>query len=189
MNGDEEEPLPLARALPRSGPFPITALGDALGAAASAFQEITQAPIDICANAALGVAALAGQAHADIVLPTGEAKPISLYIVTIARSGERKTSVDGRALVPVKEKQAALRQRYQEEIIAYTNVKAAWEAQRKKILNDKKLEFDGQKAALERLGAEPQAPLTPVLVANEPTIEGLAKLLSLGQPLHWCLLF
>ena len=65
--------------------------------------------MDICANAALAVAALAGQAHADIVLPTGEVKPISLFIVTVARSGERKTSVDYRALVPVKERQAALR--------------------------------------------------------------------------------
>lgn len=174
--------LPLVRLIPKAEPFPIDALGVPLRAAASAIQAATQAPIDICGNAVLAGAALAAQAHADVVMPTGEAKPISLFMLTVARSGERKTSVDQRSLVPVKEHQAALRSLYENEIEIYVNGRDAFEAQRKKILGDKKLTYESRKAELDRLGSGPKPPLTPVLMCPEPTIEGLVKLLIDGQP-------
>ncbi len=93
---DDEEPLPLYRSLPAADPYPIEALG-ALEGPARALQAQTQAPIDIAANSVLATGSLACQPHADIDLPTGEAKPLSLYIVTVASSGERKTSNDARA--------------------------------------------------------------------------------------------
>jgi hypothetical protein len=178
---DEEEPLPLYRSLPAADPYPIEALG-ALEAPVRALQAQTQAPIDIAANSVLATCSLACQPHADIELPTGEAKPLGLYIVTVAPSGERKTSNDARSLVPVKEREEELRQCYEKEIQSYLDALDVWKAERNKTINNKKLGQQEKREALAHLGGGPKGPLTPVLVCHEPTIEGLAKMLVDGQP-------
>jgi hypothetical protein len=147
-----------------------------------ALQAQTQAPIDIAANSVLATCSLACQPHADIELPTGEAKPLSLYIVTVASSGERKTSNDARALVPVKEREEELRRCYEKEIQSYLDALDVWKAERSKTIGNKKLGQQEKREALARLGGGPKGPLTPVLVCHEPTIEGLAKMLVDGQP-------
>jgi hypothetical protein len=176
------DPLPLARSLPPADPYPVDALGADMAAAARAFQAKTQAPIAICANAVLAVACLAAQAHADIELPTDEVKPISLFLVTIARSGERKTSNDNLALTPVKTRESELRVAHDAAAIEHENALAAWEAERKQIANKKKSNFAERKEALDQLGPQPKPPLSPIIVCHEPTFEGLARLLIDGQP-------
>jgi hypothetical protein len=138
--------------------------------------------MDICGNAVLAVAGLAAQAHADVELPTGEVKPLSLFLMSIAPSGERKTSTDNLALRPVREQETALRREHELASGAHDIAFAAWDAERKKILADKRLDFDRRKVSLERLGPEPKAPLSPIIVCHEPTFEGLARLLMNGQP-------
>jgi hypothetical protein len=179
-NGDD--PLPLVRSMPPADVFPVSALGQVMSEAATAFQAKTQAPMDICGNAVLAVAGLAAQAHADVVLPTGEAKPLSLYLVTIAPSGERKTSTDSLALVPVREREISLRQEHELASSDHENAHAAWDAERKLILANKKIDLTSRKALLDALGPEPKPPLSPIIVCHEPTFEGLARLLIDGQP-------
>ena len=176
------DPLPLLRSLPAMGNFPVEALGSLMGPAAQAFQAKTQAPMDICASAVLAVAGLAAQAHADVRLPTGEVKPLSLYLLAIARSGERKTSADVHALTAVKGRETELREGYEVAFLDYRNARDAWEAERKRIVQNKKLNLEARKRALDELGAEPKPPLAPLLICHEPTFEGLAKLLINGQP-------
>src|ERR1700746_4103732 len=74
-----EPPRPLMRELPPADPFPTDALGDVLAAAAVAIHDRVQAPIAICGQSVLATAALATQAHADVVLAigSGPAKPLS----------------------------------------------------------------------------------------------------------------
>lgn len=99
----EEGPLPLRRPLPPAPRFPLEALGGgALRDAVEAIHMATQAPLAICANSVLAAFSLAAQAQADVVLPTGSAKPLALFLVTVAASGERKSSVDELALAPVR---------------------------------------------------------------------------------------
>ena len=81
----------------------------------------------------------------------------------------------------MKERQTALRQFYEKEIKTYINKRDAYSAERKKSLGDKKKDFAQKTAALEAI-EEPQAPLTPMLICAEPTIEGLAKALVGGHP-------
>ena len=61
-----------------------------------AIQDKVQAPIAICAQSVLAAATLAVQGRADVQLPTGQSRPISGYFITVAGSGERKTSADRR---------------------------------------------------------------------------------------------
>ncbi len=85
-----EPPRPLARELPPADPFPVEALGPILRPAAEAIHDKVQAPVAIGAQSVLGAAALAVQGHADIELPTGHAKPISDFFVTIAESASAR---------------------------------------------------------------------------------------------------
>jgi hypothetical protein len=80
-----EPPLPLVRELPPAHSYPTAALGP-LRAAAAAIDDIVQAPIAIAGQSVLAAAALATQAHANVILPTQEAKPLSLYCATVAAS-------------------------------------------------------------------------------------------------------
>ena len=85
-----EPPRPLFRELSRADPFPIDALGDVLGPAASAIHDRVQAPIALGGQSVLAAAALTVQAHADVVLPigSGQAKPVADYFLTVAETGE-----------------------------------------------------------------------------------------------------
>src|SRR5262245_24449344 len=90
-SGVPEHPLPLRRPLPEPEPFPITGLG-VLKEAAEAIHDLTQAPVAIAGQSVLAAGALAVQPHANIILPTGQRRPTSCYFLTVAHSGERKTS-------------------------------------------------------------------------------------------------
>lgn len=85
-----ESPQPLMREIPPGAPFPMEALGP-LRQAVEAVADISQAPIAIAAQSALSVASLAVQGFADVETLGGDA-PCSLFCLTIAESGERKST-------------------------------------------------------------------------------------------------
>jgi hypothetical protein len=172
-------PQPLVREVEDSAPYPVDALGP-LREAVEAVQRRTQAPMAIPAQSALSVAALAVQAHADVET-LGGVRPLSLYCLTIAASGERKSSCDA----PLME---AMRQFEREQSIAHSEARKAWaidheiwkkrhEAVLAKIKSAKASRID-----LEALGPEPAAPALPDRLVSEPTYEGLTKLFHLGHP-------
>ena len=179
-----EPPRPLRRDPGAPDPFPIEALGEVLGAAAKAINDKVQAPIAICAQSVLAAATLVVQARADIQLPTGQPRPLSGYFLTVAGSGERKTSADREALWPILHHERRLREQYEAELPGYLNAHEAWEKQRLQILNNKKRYPDpaSKRAALDELGPAPVSPLHPMLVCPEPTFEGLERLFAVGQP-------
>ena len=115
-------------------------------------------------------------------LPTGGIKPLCLYLVTIARSGERKTSTDSLTLAPVRGREDELRTEHEAAVLDHRNALEVWETERKKILMKKNSDAAVRKSELDRLGPEPEPPLAPILVCHEPTFEGLVKLLIHGQP-------
>jgi len=87
------DPLPeLAAGIP--APFPFDDMGPIIGAAAKAVAQDVQAPDALAAGSVLAAASLAAHAHADIVMPHGQRAPLSLFIVTGAASGDRKSAAD-----------------------------------------------------------------------------------------------
>lgn len=177
---EAEPPLPLLRELPPADPFPISALRGHLGEAALAIRQKIQAPLGMCAQSVLAAATLAAQGHVDIVLPHGQARPVSCDFLSIAESGERKTTCDQEALKPVREREAELRALCREEMTRYRDKSDVYEAERKKAMkggNRNDIEND-----LRALGSKPEEPLEPILICSEPTLEGLHKLLERGQP-------
>ncbi len=178
------EPMPLVRPLPASEPFPVEALGTVLENAARGITEVVQCPLAIAGNSVLAAASLAAQAHVDVVHPaTGRPIPTSLFLLTIAESGERKSAADAEALAAVRKHEGAAAETYKAALFRYRNEQEAYEACRAAAKKaGKGIDRYSMAERLQELGDEPKPPRKPQVVVTEPTFEGLQKLYAEGQP-------
>lgn len=184
---DSDAPLPLRRELVPSDPYPVEALGDLLGAAVKGASAAIQAPLELCAQSALANVSLAVQGHANIVLPFGceKASPVSLFLLSVAESGDRKSSADkalgGSAIEAFEESRS---DEARQQRLDYNNAKEAYEVARSAAKS--KAQKEGSAAAiakaLDGVGEPPVEPLSATLTFSDPTIEGLHKQFSKGQP-------
>jgi hypothetical protein len=182
-SGTEFEPVrPLFRKVAAALPFPMDALGP-LQPAAEAIQRLTQAPAAICAQAVLGAATVAAQAHRDIELPGGGRKPIVGFFASIAESGERKSTVDKIALAAVYEVEAAWGQGYENEIALFKSDYGAWKAATEDA--KKKAKGENKRAAirdaLNLIGPEPKEPPSPMMLVDDFSPEALVIHLQKGR--------
>lgn len=181
-------PDPLRRAAIPAAPYPIQALGPILGPALEAVQRTVQAPIPLIAQSLLGAAALAAQGHANVVID-GRVIPLSLFLLTIGASGERKTGVDTLALQPVMARQRELVDSHKLAMADYKSAVRVWEQAESAAIKEKAADLSKVRTAsqekskaLGALGEAPEAPLLSNLLAGDPTSEGLFKLFANGQP-------
>lgn len=159
-----ESPQPLRKAQSEPKEFPVDSLPTLLKEAALGLHDKIQAPLAICAQSVLATANLAVQGHANIMLPTGQERPLSCFFLTIAESGERKSSCDHETLRVVEEHEESLKDHYDTALESWKNDFAAWETQRQSILKDKKNpDRASKKLALDVLGKKTRyASYTPV---------------------------
>lgn len=174
------QPDPLRRALPPAKDYPLDALGPILKPMVKALMGTVRAPDAICAQSVLAAAGLAVQPQADIVID-GRRSPVSEFFVDIGESGERRSAVDRLALYPHFRYQQSLVRSAEHAVHAYDNDLEAYRASRAYVLKGKGTREDKKKALI-TVGAPPLAPLDPLMIVEEPTYEGLIKLLARGQP-------
>lgn len=173
------QPQPLIREIPPGLPYPVAALGP-LRPAVEAVQAQTQAPVAIPAQSALAVAALALQGFANIET-LGGYRPLSLYCLTIAVSGERKSSCDAPLMAAMRSFERDQVAAYAEALKAWAIDHAVWKAKHDRVLGDIK-KGQADRSALAAIGPEPAAPPLPDRLVAEPTYEGLTRLFQMGQP-------
>ena len=179
-----EGPQPLLRPIPPGADYPVDALGP-LAEAVRAVQGMTLAPMAIPAQSALSVASLAVQGFANVETLGGFSPP-SLYCLTIARSGERKSSCDAPLMAALRQFERDESKTHRDAINHWRNKQALWKGERDKILasakSDKGDKRTAAQADLNNLGPEPVAPPSADRTVTEPTFEGLTKLYAEGQP-------
>jgi hypothetical protein len=88
------EPQDLQEATHEPEPFPVDALPAEAEAAVVEYQAYGQQPLPMVASSALGAMSLAVQGLVDVQREAALNGPVSLAIVVIADSGERKTACD-----------------------------------------------------------------------------------------------
>lgn len=180
---ERPEPLPLRRECSSAQPYPVKALGKVLAGAVRAIVDKVQCSEAIAAQSVLAAASLAAQAHANVVHPaTSDGRPLSLFLVTVAASGERKSAADKIALEPVRLREAELYEKHDRDFSAFSDAREVHQRGRDEILRKNKGKPTEAKKQLAELGSPPTAPLTPLLTAPDPTLEGLHKLMSGGEP-------
>lgn len=179
-----EGPHPILRPIPPGQPYPVADLGP-LRAAVEAVQDMTQAPVAIAAQSALAVASLAVQGFADVDTLGGPA-PCSLFCLTIAESGERKSSCDRLLMQGIRDHEAGAAVTHRADLAYWLTSCELWEARRKRLVAEAagkdRVKAIAAEADLRALGPKPEPPLHPNLTAMEPTFEGLLKLYSTGRP-------
>ena len=179
-----EGPQPLLRETPEGAPYPVEALGP-LQRAVEAVQGMTLAPVAIPAKSALAVASLVVQCHADVET-LGGSSPLSLYAMTIAESGERKSSCDKPLMAALREFERQGAKARRDDVVAWHNRHALWKGKRDRILAEAKTSKDEKRDAaqadLKGLGAEPVAPPVTQRTVTEPTFEGLTRAFVEGLP-------
>jgi hypothetical protein len=179
-----EGPQPLLREIAPGAAYPVDALGP-LHDAVQAVQGMTQAPVPIPAASALAVASLAVQGFADVETLGGN-RPVSLFALTIAQSGERKSSCDAPLMAALRAFEKEEARAHLAEMERWRNAQALWKGERDRILaqakNGKGEKRIAAQADLAALGAEPAAPPSVDRTCSEPTFEGLTRLFATGQP-------
>jgi hypothetical protein len=187
-------PQPLIAPDEEPRPYPLDALSPAMRAAVSAYQSFGRQPIPLVASSALSVAALATQGLLNVGRDKNLIGPISLNLVVIAESGERKTSADRRMRLSAQQWQQEFRDRHVAEVAEADSRVAAWDAERDGILSKIKSASGGKsnrsgssipelKAALAQLEAHrPHRAIMPTLFYEDVTPEALAQEIAAGWP-------
>ena len=181
------EPEPLRAPLPKAAPYPVEALGDVMGSAAIALHETIKAPLTLCCQSVLASASLAAQSHFDVMLPWGEKKPLSLFLLTVAESGERKSGVDDVVLSAAKAQERQDMEVYADEQKSYEAELSRWkevsDAANKAAAKAKsQVASDYAAEAKHSCPEKPEPPIMPLRFVTEPTVEGLYKLMAISQP-------
>ena len=115
-------------------PYPIDALPDIIKNAIISYAEYGQQPISLLANSALSNVSLSCQGLANVARDDLLVSPISMYFITVASSGERKTAADKVFSQGIKawenQKAEALKPEHEKQKSEYLT----WSVQRKAML-------------------------------------------------------
>jgi putative DNA primase/helicase len=186
--GAWREPQPLAEKI-EPEPYPVDALPDVIRAAVEEVAAFVKAPVPMVASCALAALSLAAQAHADVQRAERLKGPVGLYLLTIADSGERKSTCDGFFSRAIREWDAAQAEAAKPAQTAYRAAIEAWEARRGGIKDAIRSAAKRQKptaslqAELRDLEQEkPEAPRVPRLLYGDATPESLAYGLARQWP-------
>lgn len=164
-----EPPQPLLEYQQAPLPYPVEALGELLGPAVERLAEVIGVPCAMAAQSVLATTALVSQGHANVQLD-GRTYPLSLYLLTVASSGDRKSAVDHLALKAARDWERQQWTLYAEKLKAY---RTATSIMAKPKTSTKHAEMEGGKLS---------EPVPPRLIIAEPTIEALVKSLCQGLP-------
>ncbi len=126
-----EAPLPLRKAPQPQEAYPVEALG-IFAEAVEVFAHATKTPVSMSANGVLSALSLGAQAIANVETRDGRSIPLSLYALTVAESGDRKSALDNVVLYAVQQLEKQKYLQYQTERKAYDEAKRKWDALPKK---------------------------------------------------------
>lgn len=108
--------------------FPSTAFPMVMAGAIHDVANRTKAPIPLVASSVLSASALACQRDYQVRLPYGALRPLSLYLLLVANSGERKSAADGLVYDVVRQLEKAHRTDFLEKSEMYRQQIASWTA-------------------------------------------------------------
>lgn len=182
------KPQPLIAKL-ESEPYPLDALPDSIREAVEEVQGFTKAPLPLVISSALAALSLAAQTHADAKRAEKLCGPVSLFFLTIADSGERKSTCDGffsKAIRDYDEIQATLAKPAIKDHIAAIE---AWKEKNAGIKDNirhlakgGKPTTDLEEALRELEHEKPECPKVPRLIYTDATPEALAFSLAKNWP-------
>jgi putative DNA primase/helicase len=182
------EPQPLATKV-EPEPYPFDALPDTIRAAVEEVQAFTKAPVPLVASSALGALSLAVQAHSDAKRAEKLQGPVGLFLLTIADSGERKSTCDGFFTQAIRDYEEAQARAAQPILKDHRVDLEAWEAKRsgikekiRQLTKESKPTASMESALRDLEHDKPEPPRVPRLLYADATPEALAYGLAKQWP-------
>jgi hypothetical protein len=179
----EPQPMPLMADRGTQAEFPVDALGPLIGGAVRATVEHAVVPPSLAAQSALGACSLALQGYFNVQLPRGQYRPITLFLVTVAESGDRKSTSDDLLISPVAEFERELADRCAKQQAESAIAQQAWdEAKKAATHRSKNKGREALEEAYRELGSRPEGPLEPTIIVRTGTTQGLLKRFITTRP-------
>jgi putative DNA primase/helicase len=170
-------------------PYPMEALPDLLRQAVEEVQLFVQSPVEMVAASALSALSIAAQPLIDVRRTSGLQGPTSLFFLTIAESGERKSTLDRFFTQPIYEYERQEREAAIGVEADHAATMAVWEAKRQAAgakldgaaKGGKPLETcQAELSDLER--GKPTPPRVPRIIYADATQEKLLRCLATAWP-------
>ena len=166
--------------------FPLNALPPLLRNTLLEVERKIQSPIGLIASSMLSSMAIACQGAFNIRTPIGSVVPSSIFIITVAESGERKSTTDKYFTQPLRDFEEKRRKHHSEKLLSFKNQKRIWsinhqevEKSLRKSIRDGEIDTKDLSDQLERmLENEPIAPLQMRLLYSDATSEALLENLA-----------
>lgn len=161
-------------------PYPIEALPDVVREAAQEVQGFLKAPLSMVAMSAVTAMSLAAQGIADVERAEGLRGPSSLFAITVAESGERKSACDSFFAKPLRDYEQARIDEHTEQAKDFEAELAAWNARMEALTaglrkeKGKAASADSVAELAEVQRAKPEAPRMPQMFYEDTTPEAIA---------------
>lgn len=177
------KPRPLVEA-DWADPYPLEALPPLIRDAIAEVASFVQAPVALIAASALAAVSTAVQTHSSVCRNPALVGPATLYLLTVAESGERKSTVDKLFTGPIREWEAEQRKLFRERAARYEADKEDWERQGEELRKNIEggfltaqlgTEFDPRVA---HHLAQPKQPQKVRMLRGDDTPEALAMALD-----------
>jgi putative DNA primase/helicase len=170
-------------------PYPMEAFPDLLRQAVEEVQLFVQSPVEMVASSALSALSIAAQPLVDVRRTGGLQGPTSLFFLTIAESGERKSTLDRFFTQPIYEYERQEREAAKGVEADHAANLAVWEATKQAAGSKLESAAKGGKA-LEGCQAEladlergkPTPPRIPRIIYADATQEKLLRCLATAWP-------
>lgn len=183
------DPEPLIGAS-KATPYPVDALPQVIGDAVREVQAYVKAPMALVAGCALSALSIACQGLFNVSRNGMTPVPASLYLLTVADSGERKTSTEGYFFQAFSQYEREIEARLQAEKQERDSRIAAWSMTREGILSLIKKEAgkggdteSAQQKLLDHDQVKPEPLKMPkYMVGGDVTPEGLARAIGKQWP-------
>lgn len=170
--------------------YPVHTLPVSLRETVQEVESATKAPVELVAASMLSSLSLLAQISVDVERPTdGKALPTSLFMVTLAESGERKTACDFYFQRKIHQWEEAMLRTYESELSEYQRKHEIWQVKKKALVKQigKPIADPEEEATLAtKLEAhtanQPVKPRKRQLLSSDITPEALIKRLHDGYP-------
>ncbi|SCY38277.1 DUF3987 domain-containing protein [Nitrosospira sp. Nsp13] len=183
-----QEPQPLAVKV-EAELYPLDALPNILRAAVQEVAGFVKAPVPLVVASAVAALSLAIQAHADVKRADKLTGPTALFLLTIADSGERKSTCDGFFMTAIRDYEEAQAEAAKPILKDYKAASDAWEAKCggikdkiRHLAKDSKPTAEMESALRDLEHDKPEPPGIPRLLYADATPEALAHGLAKQWP-------
>jgi len=156
--------------------FPVDVFPSIIRNAIYEAEQHTQAPLSLIAASALGAISLVCQNGIDVCRLNNLRSPVSLFLLTLAESGERKSTVDKVLMRPLYQLEEKWFEQYNQDLKAWLNGEVAFNIEKKALASKLKADMCRNKdygATNERLKAllqtKPAEPVRYRLMLNDAT--------------------